>query len=197
MNAVTDHFSTFGISRTFRDEDAAQLERRFHELQRRYHPDRVAAKGAEAVLTALDSSSKVNEAYRALRDPIARTKHLLSLYGYSVEQSKQVPMELLELVMNVQEQVAALQGGFGNPSELAPLERDLNERIIAHKKEIDVLRSEWDAVSEHAQHRENLNPDEDRILSSLTKSLATRAYLQTLYDTLSAAKEGRTLVLKH
>jgi molecular chaperone HscB len=149
------------------------------------------------VLSALDSSSKVNEAYRALRDPIARTKHLLSLYGYSVEQSKQVPMELLELVMNVQEQVAAIQGGFGNPSELAPTERDLNNRIIAHKKEIDDLRTEWAAVKEHAQTREPLGADEVRILSSLTKSLATRAYLQTLYDTLSAAKEGRTLVLKH
>ena len=184
--------------RTFRDEDAAQLERRFHELQRRYHPDRAATKGTAAIAEALDHSSNINLAYRTLREPMVRAKYLLSLYGYFVEQSKQVPMDLLELVMNVQELVAAAETGTPiNTKELTAIESDLNTRIRAHREEIDALRNQWDSANEHTIPGGELREDEKTILSALTRSLATRSYLQTLYETLVAAKEGKTHVLKH
>lgn len=194
---MNDHFDIFGVSRRFRDEDAAQLERRFHELQRRYHPDHSASKGADAEHDALDQSSKINAAYRTLRDPIARTKYLLSLYGYSVESAKQVPMELLELVMTVQEHVALMQSGAKLGNELHGVETDLNARIVALRNDIDEMRTAWDSAGDHTEPGGALRDDEKKILESLTRSLATRAYLQTLHDTLSAAKEGKTLVLKH
>ncbi|MBS1903587.1 MAG: Fe-S protein assembly co-chaperone HscB [Bacteroidetes bacterium] len=194
---MNDFFETLGIARTFRDEDAAQLERRFHELQRRYHPDHSAAKGGDAIGDALERSSQINAAYRTLRDPISRTKYLLSLFGYSVENAKQVPMDLLELVMSVQEHVALMQAGAKLGNQLQNVEADLNARIVALRSEIDTQRSAWDSIAEHSIPGAALRDDEKKILETLTRSLATRAYLQTLHDTLSAAKEGRSLVLKH
>jgi molecular chaperone HscB len=194
---VNDHFQTLGIARTFRDEDAAHLERRFHELQRRYHPDHAASKGSLAVAEALEHSSRINAAYRTLRDPIARTKYLLSLYGYSVESAKQVPMDLLELVMTVQEHVAMMQAGAKLGNQLQSVEADLNARIVALRGEIDAERAAWDSTAEHTTPGGTPTAEEKKILETLTRALATRAYLQTLHDTLSAAKEGRTLVLKH
>lgn len=185
------------MPRSFRDEDAALLERRFHELQRRYHPDHSASKGADAEVDALDHSSRINEAYRTLRDPIARAKYLLSIYGYSVDHAKQVPMDLLELVMTVQEHVALMQSGAKLGNALHGVETDLNARIVALRGEIDELRTAWDSVAEHSEPQSPIRDDEKKILEALTRSLATRAYLQTLHDTLSAAKEGKTLVLKH
>ncbi len=194
---MNDHFATLGISHKFRDEDAAQLERRFHELQRRYHPDRSATKGEVAVAESLEHSSLINQAYRILREPMSRAKYLLSIYGYSVERSKQVPMDLLELVMNVQEFVEQMESGAKLDGELLSIEQDLSARIASHKAEIDLLRNEWDNIAEHSAPGSEQSADEQRILEALTRSLATRSYLQTLYETLAAAKEGKTLILKH
>ncbi len=194
---MNDHFDTLGISHKFRDEDAAQLERRFHELQRRYHPDRSATRGETAVAESLEHSSLINQAYRTLREPMSRAKYLLSIYGYSVERSKQVPMDLLELVMNVQEFVEQMESGVKLGGELLSIEQDLSTRIAVHKAEIDSLRDEWDNITDHSAPGSEQRIEEQKILEALTRSLATRSYLQTLYETLAAAKEGKTLVLKH
>jgi molecular chaperone HscB len=194
---VSDFFSILGVPKTFQEKDAAQLERRFHDLQRRFHPDHASVKGQAAMLEALDESSKINQAYRTLRDPIARMRYLLSLYGYSVEQSKQVPMDLLELVMTVQEQVAILEMDPNAKADLSPIKKELSSRLEALDGEINRFQSAWDTVDSHSEPGATVSADEAEILTGLTKALATRAYLQTLSQTLEAAKEGKSLVLKH
>ncbi len=197
MNALNDHFDIFGIARTFREKDAAQLERRFHELQRRFHPDHAAARGATAVHDALEESSMVNEAYRTLRDPLARAKYLLSLYGYTIERSKQVPPDLLELVMNVQEHVAMVQAGAKQDGALLGVEAELIRRRAAITADIESAKIKWDSEHAHAEPGGELNDTEKQILESLSRSLAVKAYLDTLEATLQAAKQGKSLVLKH
>lgn len=195
---MNDFFTILGVPKTFREKDAAQLERRFHDLQRRFHPDHASTKGDTAVTEALDQSSKINQAYRTLRDSNSRMKYLLSLYGYSVEQSKQVPMDLLELVMNVQEQVSMLEMNPNDPPpDLSVIKKDISSRLQALETEINRFQNEWDNVGEHSVIGASLTAEEEGILTSLTKALATRAYLQTLWGTVEAATEGKSLVLKH
>jgi molecular chaperone HscB len=196
---MKDLFQTLSIARTFGFENAA-LERRFHELQRESHPDRFATMPAE-LGSALDRSSDINLAYRTLRNPPERRKHLLSLYGYSVEQSKQVPMELLEIVMNVQEKVAELE--FADEvkrekliAEIEPLANDLEGRRAALDMEMRSLEKKWDGA-EHPMSGADLADEDKEILSSLAKSMAQRAYIQTLLASLEAAQKGESLVLKH
>jgi molecular chaperone HscB len=195
---VNDFFTILGVPKTFREKDAAQLERRFHDLQRRFHPDHASTKGDAAVTEALDQSSKINQAYRTLRDSNSRMKYLLSLYGYSVEQSKQVPMDLLELVMNVQEQVSMLEMNPNDPPpDLSGTKKDISSRLEALDEEINRFQDEWDTSAEHSEAGASLTAGEEKILTALTKALAARAYLQTLWGTVEAATEGRSLVLKH
>ncbi len=194
---MTDYFTILGVPKTFIEKDAAQLERRFHDLQRRFHPDRASVKGDAALSEALEQSSRINQAYRTLRDPLERTKYLLSLYGYSVEGSKQVPMDLLELVMNVQEQVAMLEMGAKESGDFSMIKRDLATRSQALESEINRLKLRWDELPDHSDVVESLSTEEKNIFESLTKLLASGAYLRTLEATLEAAKEGKSQVLKH
>lgn len=196
-----DFFLTLGVDRTFSFENAA-LERRFHDLQRQSHPDRFSGASGGILDSALDRSSDINEAYRTLRDPLPRTKHLLSLYGFSVEQAKQVPMDLLELVMNVQEKVAELDlaDEGAKPEIMAsidPLLDELGRRRTAIDLECDNLRSEWDGMSSHSEPGMKENDNEKIILQQLAARLASRAYISTLLDSLKAAVKGESLVLKH
>jgi len=198
---MKDFFLTLGVERTFGFDNAA-LERRFYELQNQSHPDRFAGAAGGILDSALDRSSDINEAYRTLRDPLKRTKHLLVLYGYSVEQSKNVPMDLLELVMNVQEKVGELE--FANEdakSEIIitidPLLDGLGERRTLIDIESKQLKDEWDLMSSHAEMGENLSDNEKIILQQISSKLASRAYIMTLLDSLEAAAKGESLVLKH
>ena len=75
-----NHFELFGLPQRFRF-DPALLDRAYHDLQGAVHPDRFAAAGVTEQRLALQSSARVNEAYRALKDPVARAQYLLSLHG--------------------------------------------------------------------------------------------------------------------
>ena len=77
---VRNHFELFGLPERFRF-DPAVLDRAYHALQGEVHPDRHAGADPAAQRIALQSSARVNEAYRALKDPVARAQYLLSLRG--------------------------------------------------------------------------------------------------------------------
>src|SRR5688572_26967114 len=71
-------FEVFGLDRKLAI-DAAALQRRFYELSREHHPDFHQAAPADAQARVLEASARVNAAYRALRDPIARVEYLIRL----------------------------------------------------------------------------------------------------------------------
>ena len=67
------YFELFSLPRHLQI-DLAALEKTFYAQSRRLHPDRFAAKPREEQEAALAASSQLNDAYRTLRDPIARTE---------------------------------------------------------------------------------------------------------------------------
>ncbi len=75
-----NHFELFGLPERYRF-DTASLDRAYRALQSEVHPDRFARAGEAEQRLALQSSARVNEAYQALRDPVARAEYLLSLHG--------------------------------------------------------------------------------------------------------------------
>ena len=66
--------------------DTRALEKSFYALSRKLHPDRFAAQPESAQNDALAASSRLNDAYRTLKDPIARTAYLLKLEGVELEE---------------------------------------------------------------------------------------------------------------
>ena len=149
--------------------DLPALEKSFYALSRRLHPDRFASKSAEEQAMALAESSRLNDAYRTLKDPIARTEYLLKLEGVEMEeQSKSateaarasgtakkqvVPEDLLEeafeLNMQLEEMRAAKKMGDDDPqlrSDLLAAKGGFDTRMAAAQAQLESLWTEWDAA---------------------------------------------------
>jgi len=102
-----NHFELFGLPERFAI-DMAALDRAFRALQTEVHPDRHATAGDADRRIALQASARVNEAYRALRDPVTRAEYLLSLHGIDEadERDTSLSLEFLEEALARREAVA-------------------------------------------------------------------------------------------
>jgi molecular chaperone HscB len=65
-----------------------QLERAYHAMAARVHPDRYVQAPAAERIQALAAATQVNEAYRTLRKPVSRARHLLGLRGLDVTDAR-------------------------------------------------------------------------------------------------------------
>jgi molecular chaperone HscB len=162
-----DYFSFFDLPRKLA-LDVVALEKQFYVLSRKLHPDRFASKPVKEQEAALAQSSLLNDAYRTLKDPIARTQYLLTLEGVELEeqskaatdaarasgeQKKQiVPPELLEEVfelnMQLQEMRAANKMGEDEPelrSDLMTAKDTFDAKMVETQGELEGLWSVWDA----------------------------------------------------
>ena len=102
-----NHFELFGLPARFR-LDTGALDEAYRRLQSEVHPDR-HARGTDAdKRVALQTSARVNEAYRVLREPITRAEYLLSLHGIDPrdETDTQFPLDFLERQLERREQAA-------------------------------------------------------------------------------------------
>ena len=67
------------------------LEQKFLQLSWKLHPDNFVNASPEEREIALRRSSELNDAYRTLRDPIARVEYLLAIEGARREGQKGRP----------------------------------------------------------------------------------------------------------
>jgi molecular chaperone HscB len=89
--------------------DPADLQKRFYEGSRKWHPDRFTRAPAADQQKALDMTALLNDAFRTLRDPVARAEYFLS--ENHLEISKDAPPELLEEVFELNMALEELRGG--------------------------------------------------------------------------------------
>ena len=181
-----DHFEVFGLPRRLAI-DAAALQRHFYELSRRYHPDFHQRADPEEQARALEESARVNAAYRALRDPIARVEYLIRLEeGRDTREGATVkpkgPPALLAEMFEIQEALEEAQAGALTDALRASLatQRDAlrARRAEAEARITGPLSAAWDAAA---------SGDRPAALAALKEALATRAYLRTVIDDLDAA----------
>ena len=135
-----DYFALFGLPQRYRF-DAARLDAAYRALQTQVHPDRFAAAAEGERRLALQSSARVNEAYRALKDPVGRAQYLLSLHGVDAasETDTALPIDFLERQLERREAVdeariagdaARLETLLGEVrAEIAALEPALTETL--------------------------------------------------------------------
>src|SRR5579883_1884543 len=164
--AAVDYFTFFDLPRKL-NIDTAALEKMFYKLSRRLHPDVYAQSGANEQSWSLEKSSLLNDAYRALKDPIARTEYLLELEGVKLEEQSRaatdqaraegkqkqqvVPPDLLEEVfeLNMQLEEMRMSKKMGEADEQVArdlqnaktkLEHDLNSST----EQLRTIWNEWD-----------------------------------------------------
>ena len=128
-----NHFELFGLPAMFSVNGEA-LERSYREIQSRVHPDRFAHAGDAERRASLQWTTRVNEAYRTLKDPVQRAKHLLELQGVDVafETNTAMPPDFLMQQMELRETLEAAK----DASALDALRRDLTDQRRALGKEI-------------------------------------------------------------
>ena len=124
MDFNADHFSLFGLPRTYR-LDSLALDKRYREIQSEVHPDRFAQAGDSERRLSLQWATRVNEAYQTLKKPLPRAQYLLTLAGHEVDghSNTAMPPEFLMEQMEWREAVAE-----------AKLARDLDELEQLHHR---------------------------------------------------------------
>jgi len=150
-----DYFSFLGLPRKLQI-DPAQLDERFRELSRKFHPDFHHNAPAAERRASLERSSYLNDAYRTLKDPISRLQYLLQQEGLAAsgpaEATKQVPPALLEEVFALNEELDEIRDlrASGAPPEQwqARLERarqPIEKKRAEHGAKLQELAAQWDA----------------------------------------------------
>jgi molecular chaperone HscB len=132
---LQSHFELFGLPAAFA-LDAERLEMAYREIQSRIHPDRFAHAGDAERRASLQWTTRVNEAFQALKNPVARAKHLLELHGVDVafETNTAMPPDFLMQQMELREALAAAKEGK-DYAALEGLKRDLrNDKSILEKQ---------------------------------------------------------------
>lgn len=141
---MQNHFELFGLQPTFRVDETA-LERSYREIQSRVHPDRFAHAGDAERRASLQWTTRVNEAYRSLKNPVQRASHILALHGVDVafETNTSMPaaflgqqLELREALENATREkdvkgLAALEKSITRDKQV--LEQKLAQSIDADK----------------------------------------------------------------
>jgi len=130
---MQSHFDLFGLQPAFA-VDEQRLEAAYREIQSRVHPDRFAHAGDAERRASLQWTTRVNEAYRTLRNPVSRASHLLALNGVDVafETNTAMPAEFLMEQMELRE---ALEDATQS-KDAAALEA-LQKRIDAERNDIE------------------------------------------------------------
>jgi len=187
----TDYFALFEMPRKLWIKRNA-LEQKFLQLSWKLHPDNfVNATETERELS-LKRSSELNDAYRTLRDRVARIEYLLGLENMRKEgeHKQKAPPELLEEVFELNESLDELREAKSSGSDLSRLKPRLEsaEKTFAEKlAEVDAQLQEtarnWDAAVD-------ANADDSarkKIMAHLNELLNRRSYIRNLV--VNVAKE--------
>src|SRR4051812_48641881 len=103
---LLNHFELFNLEPAYAINGAA-LEQAYRDLQALIHPDRYAQAGDAERRASMQMTTRVNEAYRALKDPVQRAKHILELHGVDVgfETNTQMPTDFLMQQLELREEL--------------------------------------------------------------------------------------------
>ena len=207
-----DYFSFFGFPRKL-NIDVALLEQEFYRLSRKLHPDLYVVASEQEREWSLEKSSQLNDAYRTLRDPIARTEYVLRLEGVKVgEQSKiateearsrgqqkkqAVPPALLEEVFELNLQLEEFRAGKRMGELDADLARQLSDargnleaKLEALSAELESCWVEWDALITRAElGREVTGGEHQQICGKMLDVLNRSTYIRNLVRDVNEALE--------
>ena len=131
--STSSHFELFGLPLAF-TLDVEQLDAVYRDIQARVHPDRFAHAGDAERRASMQMTTRVNEAYRALRDPLRRAIHLLELNGVDVafETDTAMPKDFLVQQMELRERLEEAK----SPSALDLMKKDLHGEKQQIEKQI-------------------------------------------------------------
>src|SRR5262249_37852640 len=198
-----DYFAFLGLPRKLQI-DPQDLERRFRELSRKFHPDYFYNASAAERLASLERSSYLNDAYRALKNPVSRIEHLLAIEGLpsarSEEGTAKVPPSLLEEVFALNEELDEIRElrESGEDAErllgrLADARKPIDVKRDAHERQLQELSARWDSqlALSAVEGAQAPGAEKRATLEALRERLLERNYINNLLATIE--REGSSL----
>jgi molecular chaperone HscB len=161
------------------------LEKKFLQLSWKLHPDNFVNATERERELSLEKSSQLNDAYRVLRDPVARVEYLLEIEGTRKEgeHKQQAPPELLEEVFELNESLDELREAKSSGGDLAALksrleaaEKNFQEKLGEVNAQLQSAAREWDAAVDAGAD----NGAGKKIMSKLNELLNRRSYIRNL-----------------
>jgi molecular chaperone HscB len=143
-----EYFSIFGLEPRL-NLDLAALEREFHRLSRKLHPDRFARAAENEREWSLAGTALLNDAYRALKNPLRRTEYLLKLHGAEIGEEhsgkdrrdpSRVPPDLLEEVFDLNMQLEEMRMG----KKMGETDPEIEASLSQAKEKFDGLLADVD-----------------------------------------------------
>lgn len=203
--APTDYFSFFGLPRKLH-LDTEKLQQQMYALSRRLHPDVYGRATPQEQEWALEQTSKLNDAFRTLRDPVLRTEYLLKLEGIKAgEQSRQatelartgeakkpaVPPDLLEEVfeLNMQlEEFRADRSDANVRSEIESAKKSFELKLDNINSELKRSWDEWDKLIARKESDQDVSPEQrGHALETMVAVLNRRRYADHLVREIATA----------
>ena len=149
----TDFYDFFGIDRKLNvDED--ELQKRFYELSRQWHPDRFSRRSPQERAQALEATAILNDGYRTLRNPVRRAEYLLKEEGFPIgeQRSKDVPPELLEEVFELNMMLEELKEGEDSARpQLEAAKQNFAGLRDGVDRELEALFNKYDAAESQSE----------------------------------------------
>lgn len=185
----TDYFAFFGWPQKL-TIDAAALESEFHKLSWKLHPDNFVRASEFERNLSLERSSELNDAYRTLRDPIARVEYLLLKLGLRKEGTtkQQAPPELLEEVFELNESLEELRearAAHGDTAQLrerlAAAQRDFEGKLRDVDAELASVAKDWDSAIDSAAE----DSKKQILLTRMNEILNRRSYIRNLVKSVT------------
>lgn len=177
-----DYFEVFGLPRIL-GVDLAALEKTFHELSRKYHPDYFTTASPAEKTQAVRMTALINDAYRTLRHAVRRVEYLLSLYGFKSDGSK-VPQALLMEVFEINEQLEEVKAGRASVEEKDSLRAQIQEKRERFDAELQKASIAWDDLVKKG----SAEPVLKEHLSRLAEILSESSYIRNLEKELEGEK---------
>lgn len=177
-----NYFDVFGLPVDRLVIDMPQLEKRFLELSRKYHPDRFASKTPLENQIAHEYSSAVNNAYRTLKEPVSRAKYVVERQLGSIEEkSASVPPDMAEVFFEIHDVLDTIRESNGNAPESAvkevqKAEQELREKVQQLESDLQQQFVSYDS----APDKKNL----EKIKEILSERSYIRSFLRQIDNTL-------------
>ena len=193
VSKETDYFTCLGFPRRLL-LDPKQLEAKFYEMSRTFHPDFYQTKSPAEQTISLGNAAVLNTAYRTLRDPIQRAEYLLGLEAGSVKDIRtSPPADLFEEILELQDTLEEYRASERDSPEgrelraaLETEQRALDQRKQEMETQLQQLFTEWDQLQDRGEATSHARAERDRLLKQMRDLLSNRTYVTSIVNDLAA-----------
>jgi molecular chaperone HscB len=142
----SDYFELLGLPHAFHLDDTV-LQANWKQRAAQVHPDRFAAAIPAQRRVALEWSTRLNEAYRVLRDPLSRAQYMCEFAGFPPNSDGRVALKPAFLMQQMAwredlEQLEASQDREGLKALIEEVCSDRSERLSQTARLIE--QQQWE-----------------------------------------------------